>query len=118
MGVTVMGISAPMLIQFRMKIPAEVRREGNWFISRSPNLDVYSQGRTERESLENLIEALQLFMESCFERGVLEQVLKDCGFRPVHDIHAADVSPHREDRYVDVDVPLSLVANAAANHAC
>lgn len=109
-----MGSSMPM-IQFRMKIPAQVKREGNWFISSSPHLDVYSQGKTERESLENLIEALQLFLESCFERGVLEQVLKDCGFRAAHDIHPAR---GREQENHFVDVPLSLVANAAENHAC
>lgn len=112
-----MGSSMPV-IHFRMKIPAEVKREGNWFVSRSPHLDVYSQGQTPDEALKNLVEALQLFMESCFERGVLEQVLKDCGFRPAHDVHVNTRHHREQDQYVDVDVPFSLVANAAANHAC
>jgi hypothetical protein len=31
---------------------------------------------------ENLIEALKLFLITCFEKGTLDIVLKECGFKP------------------------------------
>jgi len=35
-----------------------------------------------RKALDNLAEALYLFLRSCFERGMLGQVLKEAGLRP------------------------------------
>ena len=71
-----------------------------------PPLDVYSQGDTEEAALVNLAEALHLFIESCFERGALEEVLKDCGFRP--DSSGFELAEGQRM----VRVPLPLVAQA------
>ena len=68
-------------VQVELAVPAEVRDDGAHFIAACPPLDVFSQGDTEQSALVNLAEALQLFVESCYERGTLEEVLKDCGFR-------------------------------------
>ncbi len=70
-------------------------------------LDVMSQGATEQEARKNLTEAVQLFIESCFERGTLEQVLKECGGKIEHQ------GPDRPD-WLEVKVPLSLVAQQHA----
>ena len=69
-----------MKVVFEGHMPVEVRQEERWFIARCPLLDVYSQGESEKEALENVIEALSLFLISCFERGELDRVLKACGF--------------------------------------
>lgn len=99
------------VIAFEMKIHAEVKKEGRWHVARSPALDVVSQGTTERKALENLTEALQAFIESCLERGVLEQVLKRAGFRVKRG------ATEQGDDHI-VNVPISLVArNAAENRA-
>lgn len=75
------------------------------------SFDVHGQGKSEEAAVKDVIEALQLFMESCFERGVLEQVLKDCGFKPVS---RREKAVHRKtsssERMIDVPLPL-LVAN-------
>lgn len=65
---------------FTLVLPAVFRQEGDWFVASFPNLDVSSQGRSREQAARSLIEAAQLFIEDCFERGTLEQVLKDCGF--------------------------------------
>jgi len=39
---------------------ASVRREGEWFVAQSLEVDVASQGETEEEALQNLREALEL----------------------------------------------------------
>ena len=78
------------------------------FVSFCPALDVYSQGPSEEAAIENLAEALQLFVESCLARGTLDRVLKDCGFEP----EAAKPEPV-EDLYM-AHVPLSLVVHEPA----
>jgi len=48
-----------------MKRPfaATVWREGNWYVSQCLEVDVASQGATEKEALDNLKEALELHFE-------------------------------------------------------
>ena len=90
-------------------VPAEVREagdEGAYYVSVCPPLDVYSQGETEEVALANLAEALRLFIESCFERGTLVEVLKDCGFAPDGN------NPEAAEGERVVRVPLPLVAQA------
>jgi len=47
----------------KVTLPAVVHREGDWFVSWCPDLDVASQGRTVEESLSNLRESLNLRLE-------------------------------------------------------
>jgi len=71
-------------VEFEFHLPVAVEKKGKWFISTCPLLDVHSQGTTESKARENLIEALQLFIETCFDQGTLDQVLQEAGFRPMH----------------------------------
>ena len=38
-------------------------KEGKWFIAKALEVEVASQGRTEKEAIENLKEALELYFE-------------------------------------------------------
>jgi predicted RNase H-like HicB family nuclease len=100
------------VIQFRMRVPVEVKHSGDWFIASCSVLDVHSQGTTEKEAIANLTEALQLFVESCYERGVLEQVLKECGFEPASEAQL----PSAPQKYT-IEVPLPLVSRRAQARA-
>ena len=71
-------------VTFTVNLPYQVRKEGKWDSSSCPALGVHSQGPTQKKAEENLIEALQLFLVSCYERGTLDQVLRDSGFVPLH----------------------------------
>jgi predicted RNase H-like HicB family nuclease len=44
-------------------VAATVWREGDWYVSQSLEVDVASQGETEKEALVNLKEALELHFE-------------------------------------------------------
>lgn len=92
-------------VQVEFTVPAEVREDGAYFIAVCPPLDVFSQGETEESALVNLAEALQLFIESCYQRGTLEDVLKDCCFKPGN-------SGGFQESGRMVRVPLPLVAQA------
>ena len=99
-------------VSLRIEVPAAVRREGSMYYSSCDVLDVHSQGNTEKEALNNLVEALQLFVETCYEQGTLEQVLLAQGLHPGS---AEDLRVMGGGR--TVEVPLSLVAQRAAAHA-
>src|SRR5207244_6395680 len=61
----------------------QMERDDSWYIAHCPPLGLSSQGRTAAEAKKNLREASELFLISCFERGTLEQALKELGFKPV-----------------------------------
>jgi predicted RNase H-like HicB family nuclease len=70
-------------VQAEFKLFGVVKREGDWYIAHCPPLDLSTQGRTISEAKKNLIEASELFLISCFERGTLDQALKELGFVPL-----------------------------------
>ncbi len=46
-----------------MQLTAVVKKEGEWYSSWCPDVDIASQGKTVDEALENLKEALELYFE-------------------------------------------------------
>jgi predicted RNase H-like HicB family nuclease len=69
-------------VQAEFKLFGVMKREGNWYVAHCPPLDLTTQGRTASEAKKNLIEASELFLISCLERGTLDQALKELGFVP------------------------------------
>ena len=105
-----------MQVTFNVKLPAEVKKKGKMYISRCPLLDVYSQGETENQAVKNLAEALQLFILSCFERGVLNKVLTECGFKLAR-VKTAKPIPSKY-KSINVNIPLQApIKHPAACHA-
>jgi len=99
---------------FNLSVPVVLKHEDKWIIASCPELGVHSQGKTEHAALKNIAEALSLFVQSCFERGTLEQVLKDCGFEPA----SRRVRMPRESEMTrNIVVPLPLLATQSRRHA-
>ena len=69
-------------VRIQLDLFGVVKREGNWHIAHCPSLDVTTQGRTLEEAKKNLIEACELFLTSCLERGTLEQAFRELGVTP------------------------------------
>ena len=67
-------------LEFKFKLPLTLKRKSKWVVAACPVLDIVSQGGTDDEAIKNLSEAVSLFRLSCFERGILDEVLKGCGF--------------------------------------
>ena len=70
-------------VLFQVVLPIKIKKKPGIYISSCDVFDVHSQGYTEAEARKNIGEAVRLFISSCFERGTLEDVLKECGFRVV-----------------------------------
>jgi len=67
-------------MQIDIKLPIKIEKKEKWYVSSCDILDMYSQGDTENEARNNIIEVLTIFLQTCIEHGTLEAVLKDCGF--------------------------------------
>jgi len=104
-------MSASLNMQFRL--PFRLEQEGDAFVSICDVLDVRSQGQSEHEASAMLVEALQLFLETCIEEGSIEAVLRDSGFRPALDSQNEDDG----QEYLDVPVSLLLTQGSRGRHA-
>ncbi|HEX7400756.1 MAG TPA: type II toxin-antitoxin system HicB family antitoxin [candidate division Zixibacteria bacterium] len=58
----------------------QVWKEGKIYISYAKELEVCSCGKTAKEAKQNLIEAVECFLETAEEMGTLEQLLEEAGF--------------------------------------
>lgn len=69
-------------ISLDVRLRGFVRREGRRWIALCPAVHVATQGKDRAEAERALQEAVELWFESCVERGTLDQALRECGFRP------------------------------------
>ena len=74
---------AGLLIQIEQKVWHDP--ETGLYVSHCYPLDVCSQGDTEEEATNNLNEAVQIFLSTCYEMGTLNEVLKECGLTAVSE---------------------------------
>ena len=105
-----------VLVQFSAKLPVKITKKRKWVVASCPILDVHSQGETVSKARKNLGEALTLFFTSCFERGTLDAVLKECGFKALHPPIPPKKEPtaKRED-YIKVPIPFLVQQDASAS---
>jgi predicted RNase H-like HicB family nuclease len=97
-----------MTIQAEFHLYGQIRKRGKWFIAYCPPLDLSTQGKTFEEARGNLIEASQMFLTSCMERGTLDQALKELGFIPLRD-KAHEETPLPAGAFsFPVPIPMSL----------
>ena len=55
-----------------LNITIEIRKKGNWYLARTPELDFISQGRTREEAKKNLLEVARIQFSEMREMGTLE----------------------------------------------
>ncbi len=104
-------------VEFTATLPIKIFKKKKWYVASCPILDVFSQGDTEKIAKKNLSEALSLFFRSCFERGTLDAVLKQCGFSVTEpensQIEQKSSIVDRED-YINIPIPFLVTQNPQA----
>ena len=87
-------------ITLDVELRAFVRRDTDerW-IAVCPSIGVASQGTSTDNARHCLDEAVQLWFESCIERGTLERALQESNFRP---LHVAEADQENGDQDQDV----------------
>jgi predicted RNase H-like HicB family nuclease len=105
------------VVEFRVRVPVSYTQRADRVLASCKLLDVHTQGRDQAEAERNIIEAVQLFIETCFEMGTLEQVLKDCGLVPgrAHNRPPRRGRAPEQQPYLDVPLPLVAAKHAAAH---
>jgi predicted RNase H-like HicB family nuclease len=92
-------------IALQVRLQAFLRRDNarRW-ATICPLVGVASQGKTAEEARACLQEAVELWFESCVERGVLDQALREANFRPAVSDRATNTNveeakaPRRKQR--------------------
>ncbi len=69
-----------VLVKAQFQLFGTIKQQDGWYIAHCPPLDLTTQGKTEPEAKKNLVEACELFVISCFERGTFEQALRELGW--------------------------------------
>ncbi len=102
---------------FNVQLPYATKRDGASHVAWCPALDVYSQGPSHRKAVSNLADALRLFLMSCYERGTLDQVLRESGFWPATPSRRA--STMKAAKRVDtLMVPLPFLVDTRRKELC
>ena len=63
-----------------LNFTTQIFKEGKMLVAYNPEFDVSSCGYTLSEARDNLQEALEGFLESAQERGVLKEILEEAGY--------------------------------------
>lgn len=99
-------------VQFTAKLPVKITKKRKWFVASCPLLNVVSQGETEILAKKNLKEALTLFFLSCFERGTLDAVLKQCGFKAASFVQQKTKPAISQEEYLSIPIPFTVNQNS------
>ena len=91
-------------IELEVNLKAYVRREtSRRWIATCPQIDVVTQGATGDQAKACLQEAVELWFESCIERGVLDQALREANFRPsLRAAASSDLASQGGSRKTDI----------------
>jgi predicted RNase H-like HicB family nuclease len=85
-----------------------VYREGKVFVSECEGLPVASQGESESEAIANLVEALQLYLDTAVSEGILDEIVRRYGWHATHEFPSKEA----RDRFViPVRVPSQIAAS-------
>lgn len=97
-------------VTITFKLLVKTTKKKDHYVAACPTLDVVSQGDTAETARDSLKEALRAFLGSCYERGVLEDVLKECGMILEKEGTLSELPPARLRRnYQHIDVPIPLI---------
>ena len=90
-------------IQILFRVSVHAKPDDVGYVSHCPELDVFSQGKTEESAIGNLHEALELFIGTCYENGTLLDVLRESGY---------EISKKRTQNKNEhmIEIPFSLVS--------
>ena len=96
-------------VLFEVRLPVKITKKTNYYVGSCSILDVFTQGETEKEAKGNLREALGLFLISCYERGVLNEVLRKSGFSPsTHRQQPASRGRKSQPEMLKVPLPMTF----------
>jgi predicted RNase H-like HicB family nuclease len=70
-------------IEFKVSLPVSIMKEGKLFVAHTSALDISTSGKTEKEVKKRFQEIVSIFLEEIMEKGTLEEVLRDFGWKKI-----------------------------------
>lgn len=117
-----MAVKKHINIIFSLKGYSRPDDTAGGIVTYCPALNIYSHGPNPEEAKDNLRKTILLYIDTCFRKGILGQLLKKAGFMPHPSGESVSVQ-EIEDEYIqiqeqrfetafDIEVPLNLIAQA------
>ena len=108
-------------VVFNLKGAFREDKTAGGIVSYCAALNVYSHGKTKEEAKEALRNAISLYLETCFQRGTLGDILRKAGFNPQPRQAGVALAAMKQDECIEIhnarfedvfdfEVPLNLVA--------
>jgi len=72
--------AVPWLVVRSARNRTQIFKEGRTFVAHTRELDLSSCGGSQQKALENLTEAVRLFLDEANKMGTLEQILEEAGY--------------------------------------
>jgi hypothetical protein len=69
----------PLTVTFNLMFGTRHDEQANVHVGYCPMLNIYSQGTSETEAQEAVVDAAKLFIIACYKRDILHKVLRDRG---------------------------------------
>ena len=106
-------------VQLTIQIEAVIRGADEEWVAVCPPLDIASQSDSPDAALASLTEAVEAWFESCLDRKVLDQALRECGFqRFVGSSEVATGDPDQSNhRMIRCSVPAYVIDALNEIHA-
>jgi predicted RNase H-like HicB family nuclease len=118
------------VVTLTLRLEIATKYDGDQWLAWCRPLDILSQGNSKKEAMASLKEAIELWFESCLQRGVLDDALREVGFKRgkpeekpptgakniVH-VEARDVTSSSDftPDYIEVSVPAYIAAHQLEN---
>ena len=109
------------IVTFQVSVPvmAKKDRDGDWFISYCPVLQIHAQGETEEKAIKNMKTTIRLFLLNCYKRGTLNQVLQECGYQACNEpVEVRKPNKHDHMRSIRISLPLCSAASPTQLAQC
>jgi len=98
-------MSRGKLKQLQFNLPVEVFKEGDYFIARTPTLDLAVQGNSEAEVRTRFVDAVVIFFEELVDLKTLDEVLKELGWEKIESQWQPPMASI-ELRPIEVSIPI------------
>ena len=79
-GVVIGEIQKTDKNNFNIVLKISVKKKKEYYLANSPAFNLTDFGNTSNEAIKNLKNAVELFLETCMERGTLKQALVELGW--------------------------------------
>lgn len=94
------------IVKMEVKVPVITFREGATFVAHTPALDLSTSGRDIGQVKKRFGEAVGLFFEELLEKGTLEDVLYELGWKKINKSWSPPTQVSHEME--EINVPVSV----------